>query len=253
MQLCKSALCTLLACPVSATANAGSSFTIDSWSLSAGAHGPFPYFSSVVFETVANPYTDHGQVTERDSSASTSFDFWWTDQYGSFLIQSSVHCVSQNVPPFPGGGASELCGADGSMRFTASADLLFSVDAAFLYDLAGPDMFTQLQISIIDVQVPNIGYFDELRRDDTFTSNPASGTLSIQGQAVLPAAHTYSLAYSQLLEAIGNTGDAADGSGTIHFTLSEVPEPAAFFSLALTALVLRRRCGRLCFGRRCTG
>lgn len=217
-------------------------FDITQWSLSTGANGGSSG-SSVFFQSVMNPFVaDSGQLMDRASSSSTSFDFWWNDKYGSFLIQGSQTCVAQNPPPFPGSIANESCGSGGGIYFTANADLLLTVDAAYDYNLAGPDLFTRMFFQVYpDSNEPVDPVFAGILHDDTFTHYPAVGTLTISGQAIVPAGRTYLLSYEQSIDAHGNTGATGDGSGYIHFTLQAAPAPAAFFPLALGALALRKR------------
>src|SRR5258706_13198925 len=108
MRVIRIGIAILLVSGLQASAKAAM-FSIDQWSLDAGVHGNRDG-SGVFFETVMNPFVDSGQVTDRASSASTSFNFSWDDNYGEFLIQGSQHCVAQNSPPYPGGGGIEDCG-----------------------------------------------------------------------------------------------------------------------------------------------
>lgn len=218
----------------------GSLFSVDQWSMDASflanSNG-----SAVFFETVANPFVDSGEVTDRQSRSSTAFQFSWTDNYGDFLIDGSQRAVGQNPPPYPGASGFETCASEGGIYFTAYADLLFTLDAAYSYRFAGPAVLAELNFGLADDGPPKLSYINEAREADSYTFSPPSGTLSIQDQVLLPGGRTYRLSYQQFLRAQGLTGATADGSGYIHFTLSEIPEPAAFFPLALAALALRRR------------
>ena len=219
-----------------------SEFSVDSWSLNAYVRGNSDQFGSY-FQTVMNPFVaDSGQLTDRASTSSVSFDFWWNDQYGSFLIEGSQHCVAQNLPPFPGAIGREDCADAGGIHFTANADLLLSVDAAYPYHLDGPELFAQLLFEVTQVSNDPVDpLFSAVRRDDTFINYPASGTFVIQGQAIIPAGQTYILSYDRGISAWADSGAIADGSGYIHFTLQSVPEPAVLGLLALGGAMIRRR------------
>ena len=100
-------------------------------------------------------------------------------------------------------------------------------------------MYAAFLLTIADVQPPHSSPFG--RADSYHTANgaPASGTFTGNGQAILPAGHTWSIQYRMEVQAdYGYTGEIAAGDGYIHFTLS--PEPAAFLPIALGALLTRR-------------
>lgn len=219
-------------------------FTVDQWSVGVGVLGEFPYSDGDSSDIVSNPFVESFQAIDRASFATASFNFSWNDSSGSFLIDGSHRCVAQNPPPYPGAVGSELCGASAGIYFTTTADLLMSVDAAFDYNLAGPNLFSRIDFSVYPESSvdPVDPVFVSGAHDDTYTHYPASGTLRITGQAIVPAGQTYIFNFQQLMIAKHNTGAIATGDGYLHFTLQEVPEPAMLFPLALGAMFLRRSC-----------
>jgi hypothetical protein len=86
-------------------------------------------------------------------------------------------------------------------------------------------------------------YFWESQTYGTFTSPPASGTLSIQGGVVLPAGSAVSISYSMSIHGYGSSGALATGTGFADFQIT--PEPSSLSLLLLGALVLAKRRRRL--------
>ncbi|MBI5764651.1 MAG: hypothetical protein HZA51_14140 [Planctomycetes bacterium] len=217
-------------------------FTVDQWSVGVGTRGEFPYFDGDSSNIVSNPFVESFQAMDRASSATASFDFSWNDSSGDFLIDGSLRCVAQNLPPYPGAIGSELCAASAGIYFTTTADLLMSVDAAFDYNLAGPNLFAFIDFNVYPVTTnkPVDPIFASSMHDDTYTHYPAAGTLRITGQAIVPAGQTYLFSLSQILIADRNTGAIAMGDGYYHFTLQTIPEPATSALLILATLLFSR-------------
>jgi hypothetical protein len=217
---------------ISATVDAG--IVIDSWYLETGVLWTGGT-NSIASTTVQNPFQSVQDATgPGPTTGHTEYSFGCSASAGDFLIEGSHHVPG--IDP-----QISLAESGGGIYLTPDADLLLAVDAAYTYNLAGPNMFVQLIFEVDPYSSePADPVFSAVRRDDTVISFPASGTLSIHGQASVPAGQTYIISYSHLLRADGITGATADGSGYIHWTLTEVPAPATLGPLAFAALVLRR-------------
>lgn len=221
----------------------GSVVQIEQWSLATGANGVNSGGASY-FNTVTNPFVDSSQIVDRSSIAYSAFNFSWDDTSGNFYVKGSHNCVAQNPRPYPGATGLEQCVSEGGIYFTPSTDLLLTVDAAYDYNLAGPNLFTRTLFQVIpvydDPQEPVEYVFVAGPHADTFTGYPATGTLHVNGQAIVPAGRTYLLSYSQYMSAYGNTGAVGTGNGYIHFTFAPVPEPAALVPLAIAVIASRQ-------------
>lgn len=236
------ALMATIASTITAGLASGSVFSVDQWSVGAAVAGEFPYSDGDSSNIVSNPFVESFQAIDRASSATASFNFSWNDSSGDFLLDGSLRCVAQNLPPFPGATGDESCGANGGIYFTTTADLLMTVDAAFDYNLAGPNLFALIDFNVYpeSTNKPKDPIFVSGVHDDTYTHYPAAGTLRITGQAIVPAGQTYIFGFRQYLSADRNTGAIATGDGYLHFTLQTIPEPATSALLILGTLLLSR-------------
>lgn len=210
------------------------SIVIDSWNLVTGVaytNGGDAHISTVVQNPFAGVYAASGPGP---TTAQSTYNISWTTDNADFLIQGSHQAVGADP-------ALLQVGSEGGIYFTTTTDVLLTVDAAYDYNLAGPNLFTRMIFQVYpESNDPVDPIFTAGPHDDTYTGYPASGTLRINGQAIVPAGQTYLLSYSQYMAAHGNTGAVGTGNGYVHFTFAPVPEPAAIVPLALTAILARR-------------
>ncbi len=216
------------------TSTFSSVFTVDQWSLGASVAGAFPHFDGDGTIEVTNPLQTTYYAEVGDSHAQSVYSFNWNDTAGDFLIQASQ--LAADAEPF-------LLTTSSSNIFTihTNQDLLFSYDMACDYNLPIDFMQVVCALGVVDNTPPNDGYVDAYVVDDTYSDWPASGAFRQTGQVILPAGREYGIAYLMRLMVDGPPSPGfATVDGYVHFTLSEVPEPAALFPLALAAMLLRR-------------
>lgn len=207
---------------------------IESWTLVTGVLDSVePNFAGT--ETVQNPFIATYNNVSGASQAYADFDFSWNDTAGDFLLQVSHRAA--DVDPSILRALSQ-----GYIYITTNADTLFAYDANYSYSLPVVPMRVIFEMGVADVLPPYdspIGYANYY---DTWDGAPASGSFPESGQVTLPAGHTWTLVYNMFVEAdYGNSGQIASADGYLHFTLTEVPEPATLFPLALAAMLLRQR------------
>jgi hypothetical protein len=231
--LLKIVLSSLLAVGASAL-EATPIFQVKEWGLDTGVLGTPPNFGGVSITQIANPLQSSSSWISGPSSAATSYNFGWNDTFGDFLIQATHRAVATD--------ASVLRTlSSGAINVTAQSDLLFNLEAQWTYYLPISFMLAGTGFDVIDSDQPSNRLFAQQQSIDTALGAPLSGTLQLSGSAILPGGHTYTLSYGMELDVFHESGATATADGYIHFTLSEVPEPAALVPLALSALLLVRK------------
>jgi hypothetical protein len=218
-----------------ATANADE-FDVTQWELVTAVSATFPGGDAEYSQTVTNPFQVTHTAQFLSSTATTTYSFAWNDTFGDFLVEVTHRAA--DVDPL-----RLTSGSSGFIYLTAMTDLLFIADAEYSYSLPVDPMYTAFAFTVYDAQPPNLAVFNGGGHYDTSVYGaPASGTFPANGQAILSAGHTWVIAYQMEVNAYyGYSGQIAQGDGYLHFTLSEVPEPAALFPLALGALLLCQR------------
>jgi hypothetical protein len=87
-------------------------------------------------------------------------------------------------------------------------------------------------------------FFSEFRDGGNFNhGEPAVGTLSINGEAILPAGTTYRIDFRAESDTsvVDNPSGPVTSSGFFHFAFQPVPEPATAWLIALGAIASHRR------------
>jgi hypothetical protein len=208
-------------------------FQIDQWTLSTGVIGTWPNIDSDGTQIVSNPLQVTHSAQVGSSTATTTFNFAWNDTFGDFLLQTAHRAA--DVDP-----SHMTAISDGFIYVTAHSDLLFAVDSSYSYYLPVNPMVAVMRVTAANNDPPYDQPFGQARHADTFLNAPVAGTFTINGQATLLAGRTYVIDYDLEVNAYGTSGQIAQGDGYLHFTLAEVPSPAALAPLAFAALFLRR-------------
>jgi hypothetical protein len=210
-------------------------FSVDDWFLSCmAAETASGGHDSVFFVTVQNPFVDWHTASFNNSSAYASYNFSWNDQFGTFSIQSSQQAEGLS-------SSGVFTTGSGGIVLNPSVDLLLNVQGAFDYDLPADFMMAVFSFGIWD-PVEGVDIFGVGDSAETFPGQPSSGTLLLEGGAVIPAGHTYELYYNMELDTFSGTqGYMATGDGGLTFTLTALPEPATLLLLAPALLALPRR------------
>jgi len=211
----------------------GSDFAIDEWSFASGVYdGATGEHDFQGFITVQNPFQASHSAVVGGSTATTTYDFAWAEQFGSLLIQAS-----HETEGVESGDMESF--SSGFIWITPSEDILLTIDAAYSYDLPDDPMTARLETFVTNADSP-VSLFDELVGYDTGLGVPASGTLTINGDVILPAGETWVFGYSMEIDTFSGTGSAV-GTSSGHISLTITPEPTTASLLALGAFMLLRR------------
>ncbi len=190
---------------------------------------------SAIFVTVQNPFQESHAVSLASGlkTAEAHYDFWWSepDDIGSFNIQNTLQAEDT--------GAFHVAAlSNGGILVEPTVDLPISVAAELDFDLPVGALAADLSLTVRDMDTHEI-YFFGSQTYNTFTSPPASGTLSTQGGAVLPAGSSVAISYSMSIHGYGASGALATGTGFADFQIT--PEPSSLSLLLLGALALAKR------------
>ncbi len=205
------------------------SFTVTEWSLGTGVVGA-PGSDWDVSTVVQNNFQENHYASAFNSTAASTFDFAWNDNFGRFLIEGTHQAEDVGA----------VAKSSGLIYFYANEPLAYDIDISYTYDLPGGALEAGFTIALVEDETHEV-HLSGSYHEDTWTAGPVTGTLGIQDSGVLPANRLYWLQYSLELISYGNSGALGTGSGHVDLTLTAVPEPASLAPLALLLLVARRR------------
>ncbi len=205
------------------------SITVTDWHLGTRVVGA-PGSDSDISTVVQNNFQESHYASAFNSTAASTFDFAWNDNFGRFLIESSLQAedVRASVQ------------SSGLIFFETTVDLIYDIDIAYAYSLPGGQMSGGLTYNLLDFETHE-SFSGGSYHDNTWTAGPVSDAFAIQASGILPAGREYIFRYKLELDTSSFTGLLATGSGHVDLTLTAVPEPASLAPLALLLLVLRRR------------
>jgi len=186
---------------------------------------------------VINPFatTQHAQLGLTE--ATTIIDLAWGPAGGrfDFLFDQVIDDTDEYA-------ASTTIG---QVNITSDIDLMLNYEYTYSYNHLTGDIavqgiamifhFTDDGVTLLkyDVQVGGAGLL-----------RPTSGTFSSTTQVLLEAGERYGIGYSTELSAGEERGAVGSGAGSLHFTLTPVPEPTTALLLALSAIALFHRVAR---------
>ncbi len=134
--------------------------------------------------------------------------------------------------------------SSGSMDVFASVDLTLGLTGAYTYYLPPDMMRVRLDLAVIDLDASELIFVD-LQQDDSFDGSPATGTLTIDSEIILPAGHSYSLHYTMDITAWTGPPEVFwTASGWVNFQITPEPATATLLLLPAAVLVCRRRTPR---------
>ena len=215
---------------------------LSNWSLETGVQdssGDTIVQDVAFFNIVQSPFQDSHSAAVGASSAATSYDFAFSGNTGSFLIDAVHNCriVTTERP---------LCGSSGWFFLTPTTDLLVTFDGSYTYDLQGDPMYALMDVLVLDVtSSPAQGIFAAGEQATTNLQGPHAGVIRVFGEATLPANRIYRIFYNMRVNATSLSlppGVAATGSG--HLSMQISPEPSSLLLLGCGALLLSRRARR---------
>ncbi len=212
----------------------GDAFTVEEWVLATAVYDQSTGESDLQGSTVVqNPFYETQFVSVGRSTAASAFDFSWTADSGTFLIEGSQQAEFVD-------SAFVDSRSSGGLVVSPSIDLTLELTGAYTYNLPLFMMAARFQVAVYDQETFETLFFDF--HQDTSILGPVSGTFTIDDAITLPAGHSYVLDYQ--MKIISWTGPpAVFGSGTGFVNFQLIPEPATATLLLLPAAVLvsRRR------------
>lgn len=209
---------------------------IDLTQISVGINGGFPNIVNGGFSNVASPFQNSVSRTILQSTAQASYDFNWTVQMASFLIDSSISCQG------PVSAASFRCGSTGQIAVTTTSDVILHSDVGLSWNLAPGDRQGILDFDVIRIGSPNTTIHNRSFGHSNINGGPPNGSFGYLDSTLLPAGGQYVLLYAINFTSFNGSPTAlSTGTSHIGLHLEPVPEPATLGLLALAALPLIRR------------
>jgi hypothetical protein len=187
------------------------------------------------FGVVENPFQAVGSAAVGPNTATTSYDFSWSGDTGSFDVTTTQRVETSDIVTI----------SSGLMFISPTTDLRMTIDASLDYASPPGDLanvrFRMLVRDGIDQTVPF--FFFESLLGGNLSLEPAAGTLAFSGDVILPAGTTYLISFAASNDngADNNPTGPITSSGFIHFAFQPVPEPATAWLITLAAIASRRR------------
>jgi len=192
-----------------------------------------------ILTTISNPFQAAANTAVGPNTATTAYDFAWSGDSGSFDIDMALNVETFRVDAL----------STGIILISPTTDLLMTIDASLVYASVPGDLaFIGFNMKVLDATT-FAAFFRENRRGGNLTLDPAVGTLSINGDVILPAGTTYRIDFraSNRNGSDPNPTGPITSSGFIHFDFQPIPEPATAWLIAIGAVALHRpRRGRRC-------
>jgi len=184
--------------------------------------------------TVTNPLvtTQHAQLGLTE--ATTIIDLAWGPAGGRFDF-----LFNQVIDDSTGYVASTTAG---QVNLTSDVDLWLEYEYTYSYSNLGGDAGIDSSTRVI--QITDGGFIDLMSDGQVGGAawlQPTSGTFTASYQLLLPAGEPYGILYATEINSAADFGVVGLGNGSLHFTLTPVPEPASAFLLAFAGTAVLRR------------
>ena len=225
--------------PLLSTANA--SLIPTSWTLSTSVQESGGVQAVDFHLMVQAPFFNHSQSAALGPSLSAAqYAFNIGQTVANYVVNVQHRCTNHQIGDF---NADPRCSSFGRFILTPSVDVLLTADMSYSFFM--PTDPESVGISLVVVlDSPSevlLGLGDS---DNTDSSGPHGGTLSISGaSAILPAGRTATVQYQLRTNYFPGSGLGllATGDGTVHLNMVAIPDPAALAPLAFAALLMRKR------------
>lgn len=176
--------------------------------------------------------TRHAQLGLTE--ATSVFDLAWGPTGGRFDLLFD-HVIED------GPGFSEST-AFGGIGVTSDVDVWLDYQYTFSFNnLNGGIILTSVNQVAESTQTGATNIFRIVRQGGAGALDPTSGTFVTSRQVLLEANEVYGISYSNTLLGGEDSGALGTGNGSLHFTLTPVPEPATAMLLTLMSIVFTRR------------
>jgi hypothetical protein len=185
------------------------------------------------FAIVQNPFSALAENAIGPNTATTSYDFSWSGDTGSFDVTVAENVETRRVRSI----------SSGIIFISPTADLRMTVDASLDFSSVPGDLaFIGFSMRVWDPITLDV-FFNENLIGGNLTLEPAVGTLAFSGDVVLPAGATYRIDFRAQSDTLDedNPSGPVTSSGFFHFAFQPVPEPATAWLITLGAIAVRRR------------
>ena len=216
---------------------AAASLNVSEWRLASGvddASGNIPNLDFSNFGTVQNPFSALAVNSIGPNTATTSYDFSWSGDSGSFDITTTQRVETFRVFTISS-GFFMISPTTNPLRMTYSASLDYASVPGDLADV-------RFRMFAFDQSNTTTPVFFESLRGGNLTLEPAVGTLAFSGDVILPAGATYKIDFAASNDngADNNPTGPITSSGFFHFAFQPTPEPATAWLIALGAIAWPR-------------
>jgi hypothetical protein len=213
------------------------SLIVSQWQLSTGVQdssGISVIQDGAGSAVVENPFQASFDAAVGPNTATTSYDFSWSGDTGSFDVTTTQRAETFRVRTI----------SSGLMFISPTTDLRMTIDASLDYASPPGDLANVFfRMTVFEEGTPSVPVFFENLDGGNLTLEPAVGTLAFSGDVVLPAGAIYSIQFTARNDngADNNPTGPITSSGFIHFAFQPVPEPATAWLITLGAIAVRRR------------
>lgn len=151
-----------------------------------------------------------------------------------YNIQTQISCgnVQDNTP---------RCVTSGRIFMTPTTDVLIEMSSTFNYSLSS-DVMTSLARVFVAKPDLSVIYLVDFDSDSTVSAPPHSGVFNLHGSALIPAGTPLRIEYTYDIRFLSDSANISTlSTGTMHMTMTAVPEPASLGLLAFGAFLLMKR------------
>jgi len=186
-------------------------------------------------DTVQNPLVVSQSAILPPSFSTTGYNINIAQTMADYWIAVDQSCRNQM-------NAAPICLSNGRIELTAMTDIQVNVDMAYQYYMPSDLMDVDIYFDGTRLN-PTTFLFSIGRSDDTDLSGPHGGNFSINHSFIIPAGQSYRLSYGfELRYSVGALNNVTGtGNGSLHMTMTALPEPATLALLAGAAIPLIRR------------
>ncbi len=209
---------------------------IEDWRFEVGVDrddtNPSSQFS--IHEQVEQPFHASQLVEFLGSVASSQYDFDWNSGGGTFDISASLDLAGTNT-----GIANAV--SSGFIFIRPSVPLIVSGAGTLDYSLSADPMFSAVSLSVSRVS-PFMQLGGDSESYDTIGGVQSASFAIAMNDVTLPANDLYAIGFGFRTQALASTaGSRATATGSAHFEITALPEPATLWLLAIGCFAIRRR------------
>ena len=190
---------------------------------------------SIGHDSVTNPFQATHTAQRGLSTASVNYDFARTGDEASFGVS-----VDHHLEQLQGSTSSS-----GRIFIRPAVDSIISISAAWQYAWPGQALgSTHLSARVGDSENGDL-MAEVIAHGGNVGLGPPHGTFDLADDGILHAGRLYGLFYTVRILHIDPTppGTFGFGEGSIHFTITPVPEPATLALLVLSISIFKPRPG----------